>query len=342
MRKFKFLLILSLLTLLLVGCKKDKKVVKENEVEETKPKGDATSILDGSIIDTSDIYSPVFGIMLDNHPEARPQSGLSEASIVYEYKVEGDYTRYLAIFQNSDAKQIGPVRSARPYFVQTIAEYDGIYAHFGGSELGIATINNLNVDDLDGMALEGSTFYRNKDVGKISPHNAYTSMKKLNEGLKDSGFDENRTFDGFIFDTSGENINSQMEGGNAAEDISIPFNPEYSVNFKYDEGKNSYAIYRDGKEIIDEYNDEEILASNIIIEFADSFVIGEAGTLEISHIGQGNGKLITAGKVIDITWTKETATSRTVFKTLNGEEIILAPGQTWIETVDNNTNITMK
>lgn len=339
MKRYKLLLILSLVAVIFVGCKKETKTNKENpDPDEPSSNGTATSILDGSSIDTDDVYSPVFGVMIDNHPDARPQSGLSKASIIYEFKVEGDFTRYLALFQNSNAKQIGPVRSARPYFVETISEYDGIYAHFGSSDDGASSISNLDVDDLDGMLLEGTTFYRNKDVGKSSPHNAYTSIEKLTEGVEDKNYNEKRNFDGFIFDTSGESIISQMENGNTAENISISYNPEYTVSYEYNDSEKLYSIFRNDEQIIDEYDDNEILASNIIIEYANSTIINGAGSLEIANIGQGVGKLITSGKVIDINWSKDSAVSRTVYTTTDGEEIILSPGQTWIEVIDGNTN----
>ncbi|HHX69622.1 MAG: DUF3048 domain-containing protein [Miniphocaeibacter sp.] len=342
MKKLKLLILFSLMAFTLIGCNGNNNnetatssSTKPTTVKETKP----YSLVDGSEISENDKYNPVIGVMLDNHPEAMPQSGFNKASIVYEFKVEGDFTRYLAIFQNSDAELIGPVRSARPYFVQTIAEFNGIFAHFGGSDLGIKTIATLNIDNLNGMELEGTTFYRNREVNKVSPHNAYTSMELLEDAISQKAYKTNREFEGFKFDLDGKEVSKQMNGGKTASEVHVPFNPNYIVDFKYDESKKSYEIFRNDTQIVDEADEENVYTKNIIIEFASSKVNGPAGTLEISHIGKGTGKLITEGKVIDINWSKETATDRTIFTNTDGEEIFLNPGQTWVEVVEPSTNI---
>ncbi|QQK08120.1 DUF3048 domain-containing protein [Miniphocaeibacter halophilus] len=342
MKRLKLLILFSLMALILTSCNgknnnetTSTRTTEINGNDDTKP----YSLVDGSEISEKDKYNPVIGIMLDNHPEAMPQSGFNKASIVYEFKVEGDFTRYLAIFQNSDAELIGPVRSARPYFVQTIAEFNGIFAHFGGSDLGMSTISKLNIDNLNGMELEGTTFYRNKEVNKISPHNAYTSIELLDDAISKKGYETDRKFDGFKFDLDGNKISQQMDNGKSATEVHIPFNSTYIVDFKYDEAKKSYEVFRNDTQIVDEADEENVYAKNIIIEFASSKVNGPAGTLEISHIGKGSGKLITEGKVIDINWSKDTATDRTIFTNSDGEEILLNPGQTWIEVVETGTNI---
>ena len=341
MKKIKLLILLSLLTLVFVGCRKE----ENKETDMSKPtetvKEDIYSPIDGGKSTKDENKKAVIGIMIDNHPGARPQSGLEDAGIIYEFKVEGDFTRYLALFQNANTKQIGPVRSARPYFVEAISEYDGIYAHFGGSDEGIRTIGKLNVDNLDGMELEHKTFIRNKDVKKVAPHNAYTSMKLLNEAIKDKNYKEERDFTGFKFDLDGKNIEEQMSKGEDLKSITIPFNSEYTVGFDYN-NDSSYTVSRNNQNFIDEATDNEVSAKNIIIQYADSKVVGAGGTLAIATIGEGKGKFITDGKIIDITWSKASSTDKTIFKTLNNEEILLNPGQTWIEVVDTTANIDFK
>ncbi|WP_100065274.1 DUF3048 domain-containing protein [Miniphocaeibacter massiliensis] len=344
MKKTKFTILILLLLLTFVSCKKQKKENDTKNTTETATINETPtySPLDGSPLSKEDMNQPVIGIMLDNHPKARQQSGFNKASIIYEFKVEGDFTRYLALFYNSDAEQIGPVRSARPYFVNTISEYNGIYAHFGGSTLGMSKISDLKVDNLDGMQLEGKTFKRNSKTGKKAPHNAYTSMELINSAIKEKGYETKRDFKGFNFDLEGKDIESQMAVGTSAMNITIPTTPSYKVNFKYDEANKKYDISRNNVDMIDEFDQEKVKATNIIIQYADSKVIGAGGILEISHVGTGNGKLITNGKVIDIKWNKETENGKTIFTTENNNEIILSPGQTWIEVVDTNTNITIE
>ncbi len=341
MKKHKILLLLMVVILTFVGCKKS----KENNTSKTNTDKDSSilqhSPLDGSSLDNPSKKNYVLGVMLDNHPSARPQSGFNKASIVYEFKVEGDLTRYLALFYNTEVGQIGPVRSARPYFVQTIAEYNGIYGHFGGSTLGMSTISDLKIDNLNGMDLEGTTYYRNSNVDKKAPHNAYTSTKLIEKAIKNKKYDTDREFKGFKFDLSGDIVDNQMKSGSDTSLIEIPTTPSYRVAFKYND-ESKYNILRNNIEIIDEYDKEKVQATNIIIQFADSKVIGSGGILEIDHIGNGEGKLITNGKVIDINWEKNNSSSKTKFTTKEGKEITLLPGQTWIEVIDTNTNVSFK
>lgn len=341
MKKIKLLILLSLLTLVFVSCKKEEN--KETNVPKATEavEEEIYSPIDGSKSTKKDNKKAVIGVMIDNHPEARPQSGLEDAGIIYEFKVEGDFTRYLALFQNANTQQIGPVRSARPYFVEAISEYNGIYAHFGGSDEGIRTIGKLNVDDLDGMELEHKTFIRNKDVKKVAPHNAYTSIKLLNEAIKDKNYKEERDFTGFKFDLDGKDIKEQMANGDDLKSIAIPFNSQYIVGFDYNDD-STYTVSRNNQKIIDEATDNEVSAKNIIIQYADSKVVGAGGTLAIATVGEGKGKLITDGKIIDITWSKSSSSDKTIFKNSNNEEILLNPGQTWIEVVDTTTNIEFK
>lgn len=341
MKKLKFLILFSLLALTFVSCKKEENKATDKQQPTEVVKEEIYSPIDGSKSTEKDNKKAIIGVMIDNHPGARPQSGLEDAGIIYEFKVEGHFTRYLALFQNANTKQIGPVRSARPYFVEAISEYDGIYAHFGGSDEGIRTIGKLNVDNLDGMELENKTFIRNKEVKKVAPHNAYTSIKLLNEAIKDKNYKEERDFSGFKFDLEGKKIEEQMIKGDELKSVTIPFNSEYIVGFDYNDD-STYTVSRNSQKFIDEATDNEVSAKNIIIQYADSKVVGAGGTLAIATIGEGKGKFITNGKIIDITWSKASPTAKTIFKNSNNEEIILNPGQTWIEVVDTTTNIDFK
>ena len=280
---------------------------------------------------------PAFAVMLDNHPQARPQSGLNEADIIYEYKAEGQYTRYMAIFQNENPSVIGPVRSARPYFVNTASEYNAIYCHWGGSEAGYEQIKLDNVKDLDGIFLEGSTYYRNKEVKKRAPHNGYTSYDLLMKASEDKNYlDEYTLGRKFSFDNTEnlEKINKEMKNIKA-DNITFDFFPGfYSVNFIYSPEDDSYTLSRNGETVTDEKDGSDVKAKNIILEYASSKVTGPKLTLTINHIGEGTGKLFTKGRVIDITWEKSDENSPTIYRTADGEEITLNPGLTFIEVMD--------
>ncbi|EFI41666.1 DUF3048 domain-containing protein [Peptoniphilus sp. oral taxon 386] len=284
---------------------------------------------------------PVFAVMIDNHPDATPQSGLNDAEIIYEFKAEGEYTRFMALFMKNHVDVLGPVRSARPYFVDTAKEYDAIYAHWGGSDAGYMEIETVGLKDLDGIYLEGSTYYRNKEVKKKRPHDGYTSYDLLYSAAKDFNYLEDlKEVKGFKFDTSEnlDTLNLQM-GDSPATKLSLDFFKHYNMTFEYNEETKTYLPIRNGENVIDERDGSNVSAKNIILEFAKSSITGPKDTLTIEHIGSGNGKLFTQGKVIDITWEKPSKKEKTIFKTTNGEEIILAPGLTFIEVLDPTDNV---
>lgn len=300
--------------------------------------------LRGVETDKDSINKPVFAVMLDNHPKARPQSGLNDADIIYEYKAEGQYTRYMALFQNNEADIIGPVRSARPYFVNTAKEYNAIYSHWGGSDAGYEQISKDKINDLDGIYLEGSTYYRNKEVKKKAPHNGYTSYELLKKASEDKNYLKDYSIGRTLnFDNSSDlkDIKNEMKD-NEADDITFDFfKGFYSVNFKYNKDENAYEIFRNNEALTDEKDGSNVLAKNIILQYASSKVTGPKLTLTINQVGEGRGKLFTNGRVIDINWEKTDENSKTIYTTEDGKEIILTPGVTFVEVLDENDPVTI-
>ena len=128
-----------------------------------------------------------------------------------------------------------------------------------------------------------------------------------------------------------------------AQQISLDFfKNAYNNTFIYNAEENSYSVLRNNETLTDEKDSSEVKPQNIIVEFASSKVTGPKLTLTINHVGEGTGKLFTNGKVIDIKWSKENDTAPTVFKTMEDEDIILTPGQTFVQVLDseNDVNIT--
>lgn len=130
-------------------------------------------------------------VMVENEYNARPQSGLDKAGVVYEVLAEGGITRFLAIYLGETVDEIGPVRSARPYFLDYTMEYDGIYIHYGASPQGYTDLKKLKIDAINGM-YDDVTFWRDKS--RKEPHNAYTNTEKIITTSKEHGFFEMPNF----------------------------------------------------------------------------------------------------------------------------------------------------
>ncbi len=344
--KLKKLLILILSLLLFTACSADKEItelkddknteVAEDVIEE-EPEEKFYSPISGLEAEEDLSKDPIFAVMYDNHPDALPQSALSDAEVIYEFKVEGQYTRFLALFLKNRPEVIGSVRSARPYFANTAKEYNSIYIHWGGSDAGYAAISTNDLMDIDGIAYEGSTFYRNKEVHKKRPHDGYTGYELLYERAKEKGYLENISNEPFFNFDKSEDLSelSHQMGTKFAESVSLNFFAQYNMTVAYDASSDNYSFTRNGEKVADERNGEELRARNVIIQFASSKITGPKDTLTIDHIGTGTGKLLSRGMIIDITWEKPDATSKTIFKTLSGDEIILNPGLTVVEVIDS-------
>ncbi|HZK32924.1 MAG TPA: DUF3048 domain-containing protein [Tissierellaceae bacterium] len=348
--KIRILMIALAIGLTLTACKKEEieeepVVVDEIENEVEPPKIDEVE----EIIVKEGIPSPLSGIygeeekinrrpiaiMFDNHPRARWQSGLKDAEIVYEFLVEAPYTRYMGIYLMNDPELIGPIRSARPYFVTTSLEYDGVYVHVGGSEQAFADIRNLGLADIDALSSSGKVFWRQSH--KKAPNNMYSSMEILRSIQEERKYRMAGEYTPFKFKEDESYID-----GLDANNIIINYRKNNITEYSYDLENKVYKRKKDGENHIDEIDSIEIIAKNIIIQEANTRAIDNVGRLEIQLIGEGKGKYITLGKIIDIKWFKDSKKGKTIYRDLNGEEIILNPGITWIQVVEPNTVIEIK
>lgn len=330
MRKLKKLLLVGLVATTLVAC--GKTTENKNQAPEVKEPEKIvyyTPLTHEERDNEDQAKKKIFAVMLDNHDDARPQAQISKADIIYEYRVEGEFTRYMALFQSNFPENVGPVRSARPYFVQTAKEYNAIYAHWGGSVAGLEEVKKRNVVDLDGIALEGIVFHRNKNVGKRAPHNGYISLPELENYLVEKGVDVNDNTASLNFYDKEANI----EGLDVGE-ITLNFNNRYKTNFIYDEATGKYKYIRQGQPVIDEATGQEFDTDNLVVLFQKGVVAGPKGTLKMANIGTGTGLLLQKGKLTPITWEKANEDARTILKYPDETEVKFYPGRTFFSIVD--------
>ena len=283
-----------------------------------------------------DINHRPLAVMIDNHPAARFQAGISQADIIYEYQVEGPYTRYMAVFHSQQPDSIGPIRSARPYFVETASDLNAIYTHFGGSGEGNQAIKDKKVNNIDGMKVPESVIWRYYDTGKVAPHNAYASYDSLlthSQKLKYS-LENTKTLDIFEFYPE-----FTAPDGEDASSITVSFYQENISQFDYQEDTNSYIYTKDGNHQVDEYNQKDVSPRNIIIHKMNFEPLNaNSGTYSLDQAGEGTADYFTAGKHIQIKWKKETGQPYQYFNT-DGQPLKLNPGMTWIAFGKENTEI---
>jgi len=271
-------------------------------------------------------------IMVENAEGARPQSGLDKANIVYEVLAEGGITRFLAIYYDQDAEEVGPIRSARPYFVSKSLEHQAIYIHVGGSDEATNFIKEENIDDINEF-VDFQPFWRSTD--RKPPHNLYASTLKLRTEANKLGYIEMIKKQEYQFEVS----RNEKLTGRETDSIVIPYNSIYSVSYKYQPESMKYIRFMNGEPHIDAKTKKQIAVDNIIIQFAETKIIDQEGRLAIDFVGKGTGLLFFKGNSTEITWEKSDLRARTLFLDKEGNRIALTPGNVWIQIVPSDLKI---
>lgn len=274
-------------------------------------------------------------VSIENHTDSRPQSGLNKASLIYEALAEGGITRFLAFYQENDVEEIGPVRSARTYFLDWLSEFDALFAHCGGNIDALDLIIPYGIKDLDEFKWGTAGYWR--DNTRFAPHNLYTSTEKLWGIAKEAGYEITADILGYLFK---EDLEKEKRPQSAK--VLIGYTYPYDVSYEYDSKNNSYLRSMAGTPHLDKITGEQILAKNVAVMFVPTSYgytrLGEQ-TVIIQTIGSGEALVFQDGSFIHGTWKKDSRTSRAKFLDSSGQEIKLNVGTTWIEVVPPNTSI---
>ncbi|MBO5478390.1 MAG: DUF3048 domain-containing protein [Clostridia bacterium] len=268
-------------------------------------------------------------VMIDNHKGAWPQAGLNEAYLVYEIIVEGGETRLMPVFKGANLQKIGPVRSSRHYFLDYALENDAIYVHFGWSPQAESDIKTYKVNNLNGITQSSTDFWRVKD--KKSPHNAVTSTEKILEMAEKKGY-RTQSNAKSVLNYQVDEVN--LDEGVEANRVVIPYTNTHLVTYTYDAANKRYIRYSKNTKQTDWVTGEDIVTKNIIITFAENYTLKDVenkGRQGLKNIGDKKGYYITNGKAIEIVCSKSARTSKTVYKDLQGNEIKVNDGNTYIQ-----------
>lgn len=292
--------------------------------------GSVISDLTGDWIDESLENKRPLCIMINNIIDSMPQSGISQADITYEMLVEGGITRFLCVFQDyTDLTKLGPVRSARHYYVQMADMHDGYYAHVGWSSYAEEAINNLGVDNLNGLTnLSTIMYYR--DETRYAPHNVYTDTDKIIEGISVDGYrtDHNESYEKmFAFNYDDTPIGNNM----VANKITTAYSSDYKPWFEYNSKDNLYYRFQYGEDQIDDQTGKQLSYKNVIVMFVQYTDIWE-GLLEIDWNKDGTGFYATDGEYMPITWRQDKGVVK--YYSEDGEQLKMNPGQTFVTVFD--------
>jgi hypothetical protein len=314
-----------------------KPVAKVNTITKTKaaPEIPATSstvasTLSGLPVAPSVNNNPVTGIMIENTTFARPQAGLSQASVVFEAIAEAGITRFLALFQDTAPANVGPIRSVRPYYETWALGFNASIAHVGGSPEALADIKTWNVRDLD-QFYNGSYYHR--ITTRAAPHNVYTSIALLNQLEQSKGYGTS-TFTGFARKAEAPSKTP------TATTINFTISSvTYNVSYVYDASTNSYNRSEGGAPQIDSNTNTQI-SPKVVIALVMPYSLESDNYHSVyGTIGSGPVDIFQDGTLSTGTWSKASNTAQIIFKTAAGKVIPLNPGQTWLTALGSASDI---
>lgn len=333
MKFTKYLLFTLLSIMILIGCN-NSQVKNSNTTDSTKTKISSKyySPFTNEEVDKDTASHIPFMVMIENSPDSRPQSGLSDANVIYETSAEGGIPRFIALFQKNYPKTIGPVRSVRPYFIDIAETFNIPFAHCGGSKESLdeiaASKSLMSINEIS----NGKYFWRDKN--RVAPHNLYTSSENILNYIKDKNLNYKYTNP---LNFNDEYFNSSKL--NSVNNIKIVINKYYNTSYELD--NNLFIKYMDGIKAIDANNKEPLKFTNIVIQKTNITLSSDNSHLNIPLTGSGEGYVISKGKYTEITWSKDNSSPNTILKDKKGNIVTLSSGKTIWHIVDNTTEVSL-
>jgi len=345
-------------------------------VDEAEPKTEACPINGEMLTKTQKdkwVTRRPLGIMVENHLEARPQSGLSMADVIYEAVAEGGITRFMAVYYCKDAPFVGPVRSARIYFMRMLQEYGEfpLYGHVGGAncdaETGSGCANGAKADALGLVRKLGWSLYNDlnqfavpfpyywRDYERLpdvaTEHTVYTATAKIFDFAKTKRKLTNVDEEGVAWDKNfiswkfKDDEELTKRGVKNKIDFSFwsNFKNDFAVTWNYDKGSNSYKRINGTKPHLDKNTGKQLTAKNVVVVFADESPANDGypgGHILYDIIGSGDSLIFQDGKAIKGTWKKADAESRMIFYDENDKEVSLVRGQIFVEILPIGNTVT--
>ena len=275
-------------------------------------------------------------VVVENHPQSRPQWGLTSSDIVFEMVAEGGITRMILMYADASRlpDKIGPVRSTRHYFLDLAEGYDAIFTHFGQSTYAKQQLANHDIDNINGY-FDGSYFSRDKSRNVDSEHTAYTTKEWVTKAIADK---EYRTTlkdgytDAFQFNIDGNEV---LKDGSCVT-ATVSFSSSYTYTLDYDKQENVYYSSLNGNPFMDSNGTQQNFENIVILYTNISAIAGDTKNRVDFDLSEGEGRYISNGSYEDISWKKGDSTDMLKLYDSEGEELKLNTGRTYIAICDDS------
>lgn len=283
------------------------------------------SPLTGLEVSEADSKRPVTAAMIENTPEARPQSGLADAGVVFESVAEGGITRLLALYQEGRPSSIGPIRSVRPHFASWVAAFDAGLAHVGGSDIALNKLRSGEIKDLD-QFFNAAAYTRVSD--RRAPHNVYSSNEKLQALNQKKGYNSSK------FSSWKRRTKDTPSKSPDAQSINVPISTgQFTVSYTWNAANNTYTRTLGGTSHVDREGGQ-LTPKVVIILQVPHDVIRDSNNYSYPDVnGSGKAWLFQNGVVSELTWSKAGDKEQIKFTDTKGKTPELNPGQTWISAI---------
>lgn len=336
MKKVIFTVLAIILVIFIFFAFRKKTATFENKNSLSKQSAEVETVasLNGTKVSAAASAVRPIAVVVENHPDARPQSGLGSADLVYETLAEGGITRFLAVYQTQNTENIGPVRSARTYFADLADELGAVFVHVGGNSDALANIKAgkyTNISDADEF-FNGEYFHRISQ--RQAPHNMYTSIDKINSLSQGHNYSSLASYQAWQFK------NDQPATTTVAK-ININFSlSEYAVSWQYNRENNDYLRFVAGTADEDAESLKQIFAKNLAVQFVKTWPVqtDTVGAIGMDLSSGGKAIIFQDGLAIEARWQKQNGRIRYYDK--NNMEIKFNRGKIWVELVPMEKTVT--
>ena len=286
------------------------------------------------VLEAPALQHPI-AVMIDDQQAARPQSGFNAAAQVWQAPAEGGIPRYMLIFQDTLPAAVGPIRSARQYFIEWAAEWKAMYVHVGGSGQAMSTLaaggHGRLVYNADGFRFEGTMMWRIKE--RAAPHNVYSDAEHLRAMAIKVGATDGPITPVWSF---GDRLGSATRRIGTTLAIHYPYE---TVTYRYDADTDRYRrfIDRSPTQQIDAADGQPVAPTNVVILRMRFGPLNdghpEKKRLEARDVGTGEAIISTGGLIIHGTWSKASAGAPTLLFGADGRQVTLTAGQTFVQVI---------